>query len=765
MPDVSGSGSIIEGDVIVQGGDFVAGDKHVHIVEDPAAQRERRGQRILLDKVHTFWIEGVLETNLRALGALEVRSVARPDLVAQPWTGIVNAGADGAQPAEITSLPEWFDACQRALLITGEPGSGKTTALLSLARELIERARASDQQAVPVVFHLSTWAPHIRLEDWLVAELNAKYQIPRDAARRWLLADALLLLLDGLDEVAEQQRPDCVREINRFRGEHGLVGVVVCTRLEEYQRAGELLQLGAAALLMPLQSQQIEQALSSRGDALAGLPALLADDPALGELAHSPLMLSIMAQVFATGGGAALPQSHQPVEALLEATIQAAFSRRGGQLQPHAAAIRRRLGYLARKMRDANQSIFLIENLQPSWLHPNRLLPYALLTRLSFGLLVGILYTLQQMALFPGEGPLWNEYSLALLVPPLLGGLAAGALFAIRLRRAAPTPAAARSSGWHTHPLLRRAANLYTRYLRPVFNSQSILFGATGALVLLVMNAGIRQVDLPDQAGTFILYTVVPLLVFLTYTMIYGFAFPMVNEPPRSEIDPVSAVLWSWRHARQGALAGLVVTLAASILFVMIANIAIQLFGLAPNTPPLAIVGASVIMIFILFLPLLGIPVAGIFAVLGGLRGRGVERGTQPNQGIHQSLRSARFSLVVSGLACGMIFLGQRVLLALAVMLLDGVDPLARWWLYPFSFLTFGLFIGGIAALRYGGGSVVQHYILRALLALDGVLPWKLTELLEQAVSLTLLRRAGSGYLFPHRVFLEFFAAQPEAEE
>jgi hypothetical protein len=49
------TGVYVEGDINTGGGDFVAGDKHVHIVQDPAAQRERRSQRILRR------MQGVLE--------------------------------------------------------------------------------------------------------------------------------------------------------------------------------------------------------------------------------------------------------------------------------------------------------------------------------------------------------------------------------------------------------------------------------------------------------------------------------------------------------------------------------------------------------------------------------------------------------------------------------------------------------------------------------------------------------------------------------
>ena len=43
------------------------------------------------------------------------------------------------------------------------------------------------------------------------------------------------------------------------------------------------------------------------------------------------------------------------------------------------------------------------------------------------------------------------------------------------------------------------------------------------------------------------------------------------------------------------------------------------------------------------------------------------------------------------------------------------------------------------------------------------MLPWRAVELLEEATRLGLLRRAGSGHLFPHRLLMEHLAELPAA--
>lgn len=77
--------------------------------------------------------------------------------------------------------------------------------------------------------------------------------------------------------------------------------------------------------------------------------------------------------------------------------------------------------------------------------------------------------------------------------------------------------------------------------------------------------------------------------------------------------------------------------------------------------------------------------------------------------------------------------------------------------------LTFGL-------IRYGGYEVLQHYILRWLLARQGVLPFpfsdkKLVAYLDEMAARLLLRRVGGGWIFIHRTLLEFFADEAEFEK
>ncbi|MEM9907533.1 MAG: protein kinase, partial [Cyanobacteria bacterium P01_D01_bin.44] len=182
------------------------------------SQQSFRNRQALLNKVKRFWIQGVLENSLHGQVLLTLGMEERPDAIAPPWN--ITWSADG-HPARLlpegTSIIDIFDQIGegRTLLILGEPGSGKTTTMLMLARELHLRAQQDSYIRIPVVFNLSSWQGE-PISDWLIAELNSKYQVPKPIGLAWVNEQQLSLLLDGLDEVQQQRRSDCITALNAF---------------------------------------------------------------------------------------------------------------------------------------------------------------------------------------------------------------------------------------------------------------------------------------------------------------------------------------------------------------------------------------------------------------------------------------------------------------------------------------------------------------------------------------------------------------------
>jgi hypothetical protein len=158
----------------------------------------------------------------------------------QLWEGQPNRG--GTVPLG-KPISEIFGESGRALLILGDPGSGKTYTLVQLARELLAETTPENIEPVPVILNLSSWAAKKPpLTEWLVGQMFLQYGIGRKVTPALLQSGQLCLLLDGLDEVEKAARAACVEEINRFRGDTH-VPVVVCSRTKDYGMLSTQLRL------------------------------------------------------------------------------------------------------------------------------------------------------------------------------------------------------------------------------------------------------------------------------------------------------------------------------------------------------------------------------------------------------------------------------------------------------------------------------------------------------------------------------------------
>ncbi|MGB3291789.1 MAG: NACHT domain-containing protein, partial [Phormidesmis sp.] len=340
------------------------------------SRQEYRQRQVLLTKVKTFWVEDVLERSLHAKALIELGLEKRFDTVQHPFESLEYTVADsesdplppGSQVEEVfTSLGPG-----RTLLILGEPGSGKTTMLLKLTKNLIVQAETNANLPIPVVFNLSSWtSPQQSIAAWLLEELATKYQVSRPLAQTWIDDQSMLLLLDGLDEVATDLQDDCVRAINQFLHHHGQTETVVCSRIKDYLALPERLQLRSALYLQPLTTDQIHQYLDEAGSQLEAIKTLLQEDAALQELARSPLTLSIMTLAYQGKSLADIPQTGSLEERrrhLLEVYVKRMFQRKGLRRTYPDDKVIRWLTWLAKQMVRKSQTVFLIESVQPDWL-------------------------------------------------------------------------------------------------------------------------------------------------------------------------------------------------------------------------------------------------------------------------------------------------------------------------------------------------------------------------------------------------------------
>ena len=668
-------------------------------------QARPKAERILLEKVNAFWIDGVLEQSLHGEALLELGMETHPDALAYPWGMMLQRPSQPPQtlPTQ-THMIDLFAESGHALLILGDPGSGKTTMLLDLARTAIEAAHENREQPIPVVFNLSSWAQAERpLTDWLVDELNDKYLIPPNISREWLRQDQLLLLLDGLDEVKANRQAACVQAINQFRQAHGLSQVVVCSRLQEYEAVGEKLRLDTAVILQPLTPEQIGAYLQAGGEQLTAVRSTLVQDATLRQMAQSPLLLSIMTLAYRDLAPEVVQEASSfdaRRQHLFESYVKQMSVRKGESLRYSFDQTKQWLSWLAKQLQKEDQSIFLLDMLQPSWLN-GRLQPtsYILSTRILAGLLITLLMAVQR----------------ELAVLGLFMGCFAGILTAVQFRNQKTDP------GWR-YPLP------FGKTLIPIW-----------LLLLSILGYGLFIGGYVE--GVMLSSGVIAL--FFSSALFWA-PFGILLEwrdgrrSPRSDIETVEVLTWSWAKARRSVSKGVVVGTAVSLLVG-------ALLGL--TTPEVDLWSIMWPMLF-----LFGLPMGISVGLLNGFTRDVAPLKTTPDQGFRLTLR-----FVLGGALFGAI--AMSLIMIFFAMLVNQQN----WtWMAGLQAALFGAWLGfkfGIGVgLWFGGLDLIYHLILRFWIHQKEGVPIRLVAFLDDAAHHLYLRKVGNGYIFAHQLLLDYFA-------
>jgi len=137
------------------------------------------------------------------------------------------------------SFIEIFKKHQKIILL-GDPGAGKTTELLQLAKTLLANIDDNDEP-IPVIFELTTWEPYQKIETWLVERLEIKYKIPEHIGKELLNNGKILPLLDGLNE-QDDNLEKCLASIKSFvhdsqeRQYSYEQPLLVCCRLRDFEK-------------------------------------------------------------------------------------------------------------------------------------------------------------------------------------------------------------------------------------------------------------------------------------------------------------------------------------------------------------------------------------------------------------------------------------------------------------------------------------------------------------------------------------------------
>lgn len=673
----------INGSAVAMGPNAHATLSVTNIFPTRGAKSEQRDLSELGNRVHNAWIVGVLDiadTAILPRLCVEVEFTSPPGTLVPPRRARENLSAP--------TMYELFKKSSHAMLILGAPGSGKTHTALELVHHWLRLADEDLNIPIPVVLSLSSWHSEQRdISTWIVDELNRRYAIPRKMGRRWLAKHDIGLVLDGLDELRQGDRPRCVAEINRFREADGLNRLVVISRVDAFKELGVQLSVGAVVTLQAPSLQDVEAHVATlHSEGAESLRAAIKNTDWIRELATNPLMLGLMLQVHASSLAKTSSTPNDTVEdaraRVLEAYVDRMFERRPSGLP--RIRVNRVLTWLASRMSAYEQSEFLVEWLQPRWLDRSERRAYDALWAAAQG-------ALQALAITPIT--VWAGY------------------FAVNdwLEWGAPVALAVAIGGVRGLLALMGVKSAFLQVC-----VCGLVAGAV-ATALFACAADPFWALLAGPAATFVMVLVMLLTVRRARHV-------------DVEIEPVGAVKWSWSAAVRAAAMAIVgcAFFSGGVCYV-VESLTVRNF-----IPWFATTGA-------LFVP-------GC-AILAGWQPPQL-LDIQSNRALFRSASTyaiAVLSSVLTGLGLFSLYISQN---HRTPHMETGVVRV----------VLSGLGVGLALGLRWGGTPFVQHVLLRFVLAAKGTAPWRFTPVLDQAVTLALLRRVGNGYIFVHRTLLEHFA-------
>jgi len=195
----------------------------------------------------------------------------------------------------------------RRLMVKGAPGSGKSMLLKYLALSYAEGRLNLPDQPVPVLLELHRLSKSDKsLEQHFVEALD-RDDFPHSQLfiEHSLAQGTLMLLLDGLDEVNSDNRWQVVAQIKDLLDKHPNCRVVITCRTAVYK--GEFDDLNHLETLEVVEfiEQQIRDFLKAwkqympPGKSIEQLMQTLHDRPRIMALARNPLMLTIIAYLYA----------------------------------------------------------------------------------------------------------------------------------------------------------------------------------------------------------------------------------------------------------------------------------------------------------------------------------------------------------------------------------------------------------------------------------------------------------------------------------
>ncbi|MCD9145455.1 NACHT domain-containing protein [Streptomyces albireticuli] len=156
-----------------------------------------------------------------------------------------NNAAGAAPEGHLAGIVGYYRQLRPArLVITGQPGAGKTLLALDLLLGLLTHPGRSNTDPVPVRFSLAGWDTGRPLRDWLAEQVHDQFRdrgITAADARQLVEEHKILPVLDGLDEMdtpttplGQRRATRALAQLNTYQDPTGSAPVILTCRTAQY---------------------------------------------------------------------------------------------------------------------------------------------------------------------------------------------------------------------------------------------------------------------------------------------------------------------------------------------------------------------------------------------------------------------------------------------------------------------------------------------------------------------------------------------------
>jgi hypothetical protein len=687
----------------------IISDSHINQTfnfNSPESDKLKKDRKDLIQKV-TQEIKDRLEIFKNRKKYINLSLENKPEFVSQidPMTGKKKRKVDNKEIQDIDALFKHFREkdLPESLLIVGDPASGLTTVLCTIAENLLEKANKDENQPIPVYLSIRSWDGE-PLENWLEKATNKHYCIPIEK-KSWLegilyktLGDRgynrifsdkkshliepnnLVLLLDHFELVKENKQESLVKELNKYK----TCNIVLCSRLEAWNHYissdensvanNKLLEFNEAFLLKLPTSSEIQDYSSSllnesNGDNANKLKTLIKPGQKLEDITKSLFILNLV-----------LDNSY-----IYEEIINLNVKKDELYQNILQLYVGNTLNEIDEQLENPKETVGIVKNLEKTY---------------------------------------WKKIKPK--VKPMLKWLAQEMCDNLSDENDKPK----------AYFLIEEMQPTSLKGIHKTF----YYFGSVSLAVLLSFLVGTLHLLIqPVDAWKYTLLTGISAAIFVLFFFL----------DRKGEIKPVDKIEWNFQTVKENSLKALFLFPLAFLIGFICSFLEerglVELYGKGIEKATQTSISNSILGI--IYTIIITVMIIMFYSVTVGISSSNVKK-LKPNQGIWTST----YNCGVTGFR---VFLFASIIFWLLGIIIQK---------HPLMLATrFGIGYGLMAGMLYAigcnsGKACIRHFTLRLILFITGRTPWNYAKFLNVAVdNLEFLQRAGGKFLFINRDLRDIF--------